>query len=488
MAGLGAQRLVRADSLRALDRGRQTTLLGRDGAARVFDEDSSGLVRAALAFLREPRSAQELSAQLSSLAEAPVPEALLTELLAVLMDTGAVVPWRAQEPRTPTPLAGRRVLVAVTGAVASVDAPALVRMLLARGASVRVAMTPSARRFVRPRCFEALTHAAVYKSLWGGAPDAPAPHIALARWAELVLVYPATATTVARIARGDCDELVAACVCATRAPVVVAPSMNDAMATAPAVLRNLEALREDGRWVVHPTLGHEVAEHPSERRGMLGPAPAPQVVIELLEHVLRVSSPPSPRSWEDVWRGTPVEALPWTVATLDEDLVAVLDATARERPGARVLDLGTGAGTVALAAASRGLSVVATDVSSTALDLASRAPFAERVTWLQDDVRQSQLRGAFDLVVDRGCLHLLCPAERDAWRRLVWRLTAPAGLVAAKVHAETETTHGTFPFSRQDLEGFLGGGFVCESVGEGTLPGPDERAPRAYLALWRRAR
>src|SRR5678816_2580275 len=123
-----------------------------------------------------------------------------------------------------------------------------------------------------------------------------------AEWADLVVVCPASATTVSRIATGDCSDLVAAIVAATRAPVVVVPSMNDAMYGSPAVAANLQTLRDHGRYVVHPALGVEVAHRPHARTAMLGPAPPAGAVLDIVRHLLRdVARPRLPdgaQGWE----------------------------------------------------------------------------------------------------------------------------------------------------------------------------------------------
>src|SRR5262249_3269800 len=162
------------------------------------------------------------------------------------------------------------IVLALTGAIASMEAPAFVGQLLARGFEVRVAATRNALRFVSALALEALTHHPVQSSLWPSDARAPVPHLALAAWAGLVVIQPASAASLARIAQGSCADLVSTMAISTRAPVLLVPSMNEAMLTAPSVRRNIEQLQEDGFFVALPAFGLEVAEEPSARRPMLG--------------------------------------------------------------------------------------------------------------------------------------------------------------------------------------------------------------------------
>ena len=151
------------------------------------------------------------------------------------------------------PFDGRRVILGVTGGIACYKAVSLARLLTQAGAVVDVIMTRAAREFVGPLTFEAVT----------GRPIAPdildaghaLAHIRLAREAELVLIAPATADLLARAAQGRADDLLTAILLATRAPVLIAPAMNDAMWAHPLVLRNAHALRDIGYHVLEPAIG-----------------------------------------------------------------------------------------------------------------------------------------------------------------------------------------------------------------------------------------
>jgi phosphopantothenoylcysteine decarboxylase/phosphopantothenate--cysteine ligase len=182
------------------------------------------------------------------------------------------------------------VVVGISGAIAATHAPALITALQRRGHTVEVALTATAQRFVSLDALGAIAGREIHTSIWPSRPHAPAPHVALAQWADLVIIYPASATTIGRIANGDFSDLVAAIALTTRAPVVVAPSMNLAMLDAPAVQRNLAQLRADGVVVLHGVPSQEVAEAPSARTSITGAAAAPGEVAATVD-CLRAAEP-----------------------------------------------------------------------------------------------------------------------------------------------------------------------------------------------------
>jgi phosphopantothenoylcysteine decarboxylase/phosphopantothenate--cysteine ligase len=150
-------------------------------------------------------------------------------------------------------LADRKILCVVTGGISAYKSAWLVRLLVRRGASVRVLMTAAAQRFVTPLTFEVLSGNPVPLDLF--APRSRVEHVELASWAELIVVAPATADFIGRVASGLADDLPSAVVCAARCPVVMAPAMNDGMWANPAVRRNLDALAADGRTIIEPGRG-----------------------------------------------------------------------------------------------------------------------------------------------------------------------------------------------------------------------------------------
>jgi len=162
--------------------------------------------------------------------------------------------------------AGRRVVLGVSGGIACYKSCTVARRLTEAGAQVDVILTPAAAEFVRPLTFEALTGRPVQGSLWeaGGALS----HVRLGQHADLVLVAPATAHLIARMAQGLADDLLTTLLVAATAPVLLAPAMNDEMYAHPQTRANLERLRARGVGVVGPDVG-ALAEGPSERPGRM---------------------------------------------------------------------------------------------------------------------------------------------------------------------------------------------------------------------------
>lgn len=153
------------------------------------------------------------------------------------------------------PFADRRVLVCICGGIAVYKTCCVVSTLVQRGAQVTCAMTRSATKFVRPLTFEALSGRAVLTSLWRGRDVHDPQHIHLARDADAVVVAPATANMIAKLANGLADDLISTVMLAVRCPVIVAPAMNDRMWDHPSVQRNISMLRDYGYRVVGPAEG-----------------------------------------------------------------------------------------------------------------------------------------------------------------------------------------------------------------------------------------
>lgn len=154
-----------------------------------------------------------------------------------------------------TGLAGRQVLLGVTGGIAAYKAAELVRRLGDAGAVVRVVMTENAARFVTPLTFQALSGHPVRLSLWDEGAEAAMGHIELARWAEDILVAPASADFLARLAHGLANDLLTTLCLASAAPVHVAPAMNQQMWANPATQANLALLRTRGVGIFGPAAG-----------------------------------------------------------------------------------------------------------------------------------------------------------------------------------------------------------------------------------------
>ena len=154
-------------------------------------------------------------------------------------------------------LAGQRIVLCVTGGIAAYKAADLARRLQDAGAQVRVVMTEAATRFITPMTFQALTGQAVRTSLWDEAAEAAMGHIELARWADRLLVAPASADSIARLAAGLAGDLLGTLYLATEAPLVLAPAMNRVMWAHPATQANLATLQARGAQVLGPGEGDQ---------------------------------------------------------------------------------------------------------------------------------------------------------------------------------------------------------------------------------------
>ena len=149
-------------------------------------------------------------------------------------------------------LAGERVLLGVSGGIAAYKAAELVRRFRDGGAEVRVVLTEAAEHFVGAATFQALSGNPVRGSLWDPGAEAAMGHIELARWATRVVIAPASADVIARLAHGLANDLLSTLCLATTAPLVMAPAMNNRMWLHPATQSNLAALRERGVTFVGP--------------------------------------------------------------------------------------------------------------------------------------------------------------------------------------------------------------------------------------------
>ncbi|MDP4821177.1 MAG: bifunctional phosphopantothenoylcysteine decarboxylase/phosphopantothenate--cysteine ligase CoaBC, partial [Saprospiraceae bacterium] len=177
-------------------------------------------------------------------------------------------------------LSGKKILLGVTGSIAAYKVATLTRLLIREGASVRVIMTPAAARFISPLTLSTLSRHEVLIELmdegnWNN-------HVALGLWADLMVIAPLTANTLAAMATGACDNLLLAVYLSARCPVLVAPAMDEDMWRHPATQRNLEQLRSDGvEWI---PVGHgELAS------GLVGPGrmAEPEAILAVVQERLR---------------------------------------------------------------------------------------------------------------------------------------------------------------------------------------------------------
>jgi phosphopantothenoylcysteine decarboxylase / phosphopantothenate---cysteine ligase len=165
---------------------------------------------------------------------------------------------------------GKRIVLGVTGGIAAYKSPDLVRRLRERGAEVQVVMTEAAREFVTATTFQAVSGRAVRTDLWDAAAEAAMGHIELARWAHVVLIAPATADFLARLAPGQANDLLTTLCLATEAPVAVAPAMNHVMWSNAATRANMATLQQRGIHILGPGSGDQACGEIGEGR-MLEP-------------------------------------------------------------------------------------------------------------------------------------------------------------------------------------------------------------------------
>ncbi len=182
-------------------------------------------------------------------------------------------------------LANKRILLGITGSIAAYKSPEIVRRLRELGAEVRVAMTENAKRFITPLTLQAVSGNPVHEELFDLHAEAAMGHIELARWADAVLIAPATADFMARLANGIADDLLTTLCIATQAPVAVAPAMNQAMWKHMLTQENLRTLKARNIQVFGPTEG-------SQACGDVGPGRLiePVEIVELLSRLFMTGS------------------------------------------------------------------------------------------------------------------------------------------------------------------------------------------------------
>jgi len=181
---------------------------------------------------------------------------------------------------------GPRIILGVTGGIAAYKSPELVRRLRERGAQVQVVMTRGARTFVSPVTFQAVSARRVRDDLWDEAAEAAMGHIELARWADLVLVAPATAHCVGSLAAGLAGDLLTTLCMATEAPVILAPAMNRAMWANPALQENRALLEGRGIRFLGPAEGDQACGEEGVGR-MMEPI---DIVNAVFEEPVRLAS------------------------------------------------------------------------------------------------------------------------------------------------------------------------------------------------------
>ncbi|MEC7612743.1 MAG: bifunctional phosphopantothenoylcysteine decarboxylase/phosphopantothenate--cysteine ligase CoaBC [Pseudomonadota bacterium] len=174
-------------------------------------------------------------------------------------------------------LVGQHIVLGITAGVAAYKTPALVRALRAAGAEIQVVMSTNAKKFVTPTTLQAVSGQPVRDDLWDAQAEASMGHIELARWADQILIAPATANCIAALAQGQAYDLLTTMCLATEAQVVVAPAMNQRMYLHAATQQNLSALERLGYQIIDP-------DHGEQACGEFGPGrlPDPEILIDAL--------------------------------------------------------------------------------------------------------------------------------------------------------------------------------------------------------------
>lgn len=178
-------------------------------------------------------------------------------------------------------LKGKTVVLGVCGGIAAYKACELVRLLVEAGASVHVMMSRGGQEFVRPLTFQTLSGNPVHTELFDLTQEQEIGHIALADQADAVIIAPATANTLAKLAHGQADDIISTVLLATKAPVLIAPSMNVNMWEHPQTQANLKRLREIGYHLLDPEAGYLACGW--EGKGRL---PDPEKIVTRLEEIL----------------------------------------------------------------------------------------------------------------------------------------------------------------------------------------------------------
>lgn len=201
------------------------------------------------------------------------------------------------------PLTGKRVLLGVSAGIAAYKSALIIRLLKQAGCEVRAVMTDGAQAFITPMTLQALSGEAVRTSLLDPDAEAGMGHIELARWADVVLIAPATADLIARLAHGMADDLLTTLCLASEAPKLIAPAMNQAMWRHPASQRNIALLAQDGWQPIGPDAGDQACGDVGPGRmsepdaiveavfGELTPQVSPQNAVQNAVHVVITAGP-----------------------------------------------------------------------------------------------------------------------------------------------------------------------------------------------------
>lgn len=186
-------------------------------------------------------------------------------------------------------LHGKHILLIITGGIAAYKMPLLVRLFIKAGAEVKVVVTSAAQEFVAVKSLAIVSQHPVYTDQYLGTNDEGLAHLDLTIWADLIVVAPATANTIAKVAQGLADNLATTAILATTKPVYFFPAMNDQMYQQPATQRNLAQLKADGRQVFEPETGFLAEGYQAKGR-----LPEPTTIFNLVQQAYWRQTQPQP--------------------------------------------------------------------------------------------------------------------------------------------------------------------------------------------------
>jgi len=178
-------------------------------------------------------------------------------------------------------LNGYEIVLGVTGGIAAYKAAALCSQLVQQGAGVSVVLTEHAQKFIQPLTFSTLSGRPVYSDLFAATEIYDPGHIRLATRADLIVVAPATANIIAKLAAGICDDLLSTLLCGAESDILLAPAMNQRMWRNPATMRNVQTLQQYGCHLIGPETGHLACAETGPGR-MAEPDDILNRIIELL--------------------------------------------------------------------------------------------------------------------------------------------------------------------------------------------------------------
>lgn len=200
----------------------------------------------------------------------------------------------------------KNILLGITGAIAAYKSASFARLLIKSGYDVRVIMTASAQAFITPLTLQALTGNPVHIDLLDESAELGMGHIELAKWADLLIIAPATANTIAKLAMGIADDLLTTVCLATAAPILVAPAMNQQMWQHPSVKLNLQTLTDYDYEIIQPASGEQACGDIGEGR-----LPEPEQLLEYVQYFIAAQITPQVLAGKNVTitAGPTIEAI-----------------------------------------------------------------------------------------------------------------------------------------------------------------------------------